>query len=103
MNQKYEVKENEGGILELYVNNHPCVCPFAGQTVFPIQSKIVGQMDIQVFTKKCDSLCPLFEYKPVDASIERSFESVHLNCGSTYVSHDIEFVPYKKKSNLSIH
>lgn len=95
MNQKKELKENEGGILELYVNNRPCVCPFAGQTVFPVPSQIVGQMDLQVFTKKCDSLCPLFVVYPVTP--ESNSLSVELRCSPTEVHHtNIPLFLFKK-------
>lgn len=101
MNQKKELKENEGGILEMYVNGHPCVCPFAGQTVFPVPSQIMGKMDLQVFTKKCDSLCPLFVVYPVTP--ESDSVSVEIRCSPTEVHHScIPVIPFNKKSKLSL-
>lgn len=100
MNQKYEVRENEGGVLELYVNGRPCVCPYAGQTVYAVPSSIVGKMDLQVFTKKCDSLCPLFDV--INPGSDANY-SLSVNCGIGRLLEDIEFIPFEKKSKLSIH
>lgn len=102
MKQNHELKENEGGILEMYVNNHPCVCPFAGQTVFPVPSQIMGKMDLQVFTKKCDSLCPLMEI--THHYPEKDSTSVSLRCSfGVPTFENINVVPFNKKSNLTIH
>lgn len=100
MNQNYELKENESGTIELHLNDRACVCPYSGQQIIPMPGRIAGQVDLQVYTKKCDSLCPLFDViKPGNDKLY----SLNVTCGIGRIIEDIEFVPYKKKSNLTIH
>lgn len=102
MNQKIELRETESGDFVLCKNGRNCVCPFAGQQVMPLPNKLANDFVLQTFAKSCESSCPLFIYYPLSPGSDKV--TVEIRCSPTEVHYtSTPVIPFKKKSNLSIH